>query len=54
VTKVTARTATVTWCDGICLDDYQDMMIGDEATFPINVIADLVSSRIALENLFSK
>lgn len=54
VTKVTAKTATVTWCDGICLDNYQDMMIGDEATFPINVIADLVSSRIALESLFSK
>ena len=54
VTKVTARTATVTWCDGICLDDYQDYMIGDEATLPVDMIANLIESRIALDKLFSR
>ena len=54
VTKVTKKTATVTWCDGICLDDYQDGMLGDEATLPIDMIAQLVSSRIAMDKLFSR
>jgi hypothetical protein len=54
VTKVTAKTATVTLCDGICLDDYQDMLLGEENTLPRNMIENLVSSRIALEKLFSK
>jgi hypothetical protein len=54
VVKVTQKTATVKWCDGICLDDYQDMMLGDESTLPRTMVEKLVSSRIALEKLFSK
>ena len=54
VTKVTPRTATVTLCTGICLDDYQDMLLGEENTVPRNAIENLVSSRIAMEELFSR
>jgi len=36
------------------LDDYQDMLLGEENTLPRNMIENLVSSRIALEKLFSK
>lgn len=54
VTKVTARTATVTLCDGICLDDYCDSLLGEENTLPRNMVEQLVSSRIAMEKLFSR
>ncbi len=54
VTKVTPKTATVTLCSGICLDDYVDGMIGEEATLPRNIVENLVVSRIALEKLFAK
>jgi hypothetical protein len=54
VTKVTQKTATVKWCDGICLDDYQDMMLGDEATLSRVMVEKLVSSRIAMDKLFSR
>jgi hypothetical protein len=54
VTKVTKKTATVQWCDGICLDNYQDYMIGDGATLPIDMIDGLVSARINWDKLFSR
>lgn len=54
VTKVNKKTATVTWCDGICLDNYQDGILGDEATLPIDMVTRLVSSRIAMDKLFSR
>lgn len=54
VTKVTARTATVTWCAGICLDDYVDTMLGEEATIPRTMVEQLVNARVSLEKLFSK
>lgn len=54
VTKVTPRTATVTLCDGICLDNYCDGMLGEENTLPRNMVEQLVSSRIALEKLFAR
>ena len=53
VTKVTPRTATVTWCEGICLDDYVDMMLGEEAKLPRDMVENLVNGRIALEKLFA-
>ncbi len=54
VTKVTKKAVKVEWCDGICLDNYQDYMIGDEATLPVDMIANLIESRIALDKLFSR
>lgn len=54
VTKVTARTATVTLCDGICLDNYCDSLLGEENTLPRNMVEQLVNSRIALEKLFAR
>ena len=53
VTKVTSKTATVTWCAGICLDDYVDMMLGEEATISRGMIENMVNGRIALEKLFA-
>lgn len=53
VTKVTPKTATVKLCDGICLDNYCDMMLGEEATLPRKMVEQLVNSRIALEKLFA-
>lgn len=54
VTKVTPRTATVKLCDGICLDNYCDMMLGEEATLSRKLVEQMVNSRIAMEKLFSR
>ena len=54
VTKVTKKTATVQWCDGICLDNYQDGMLGDGASIPINMAFNMVDFRIRLDKLFSQ
>ena len=55
VTKVTAKTVTVKWCDGICLDDYYDGMLGDgETTMPRHIIEPLVQGRIAMDKLFAR
>ena len=55
VTKVTPKTVTVQWCDGICLDNYYDGMLGDgEVTVPRHMIEDLVRGRIAMDKLFSR
>ena len=55
VTKVTAKTVTVQWCDGICLDNYYDGMLGDGVvSMPKHIIEPLVQGRIAMDKLFSR
>ena len=55
VTKVTSKTVTIQWCDGISLDNYYDGMLGDgEVTVPRHMIEDLVRGRIAMDKLFSR
>lgn len=54
VTKVTKTTATVTLVDGIDLDDWADQILGEQSTLPIAKVEQLVKSRQALEDLFSK
>ena len=54
VTNVTSKTATVQWCDGICLDNYQDGMLGYGGTVPIDMVSNMVSLRIEMDKLFSR
>jgi len=54
VTKVTKSMATVQWCDGICLDNYQDGMLGDGTSIPINMAFNMVDLRIQMDKLFSR
>jgi hypothetical protein len=54
VTKATTTTATVQWCDGICLDNYQDGMLGYGGTVPIDMVFNMVSLRIEMDKLFSR
>jgi hypothetical protein len=52
VTKVTARTATVKRCEGICLDEYADGMLGDGCTLPIAMVKQQVKAVETLNKLF--
>lgn len=54
ITKVTKTTATVTLCAGIDLDNWVDQILGEESTLPLAKAEQLVNSRQALEDLFSK
>ena len=55
VTKVTTKTVTVKWCDGISLDDYCDGMLGDgETTMPRHIIEPLVQGRIIMDKVFAR
>ena len=54
VTKVTSKTATVQWCDGICLDNYQDGMLGYGGTVPVDMVFNMVDLRIQMDKLFSR
>lgn len=55
VIKVTPKNVTVQWCDGICLDNYCDTMLGDgEITLPRHIVEPLVQGRIAMDKFFSK
>lgn len=53
VTEVTTRTATVTLCEGISLDNYCDRLLGYEATLPRNMVQELIDQRISMEKLFA-
>jgi len=54
ITKITKKTATVTLCDGICLDNYADRFLGEESVIPIEKAMEMVGQREALESLFSR
>lgn len=54
ITKVTKTRATVTLCDGICLDNYADRVLGEEAVIPLEQAQGFVEQRDKLEELFSK
>jgi hypothetical protein len=54
ITRVTKTKATVTLCDGICLDNYADHILGEESTLDLKKATQLVTSRQALEDLFDR
>jgi hypothetical protein len=54
ITKVTKTRATVTLCDGICLDNYADRVLGEEAVIPLEQAQGFVEQRDKIEELFSK
>lgn len=54
VVKVTSKTASIQWCDGICLDNYQDGMLGDGVTLPVDMVFNMVDLRIKMDELFSR
>lgn len=54
ITKVTKTRATVTLCTGISLDEWYDRTLGVKSSLPIAKVMQLVQSRQALEDLFSK
>ena len=54
ITKVTKTKATVTLCEGIDLDNWTDRVLGEQSTIDLSKAEELVNSRQALEDLFSK
>ena len=52
VTRVTTKTATVKRCEGICLDEYADNMLGDGCTLPIAMVKQQVKAVESLNKLF--
>lgn len=54
IVKVTKTTATVKICGGICLDEYVDNILGEEATMPLARAKQLVEQKDALNELFSR
>lgn len=52
VVETNNKTATVKRCAGICLDLYEDMILGQECTLPYNRIEQMVNQRRALNKLF--
>jgi len=53
ITKVTKTKAIVTLCDGICLDNYADRVLGEESTIPLTQAQEFVEQRDRIEELFS-
>jgi hypothetical protein len=54
ITKVTKTKTTVELVSGICLDEYADQILGEKSTIETIKAEQLVKSRQALEDLFSK
>ena len=54
IVKVNDSICVVRLCNGICLDNYKDNVLGDEATITVTTATSEVNRRVALEKLFSK
>ena len=52
ITKVGKKTATVELCGGICLDEYQDMILGESATISLDIAKSQIERMDALYKLF--
>lgn len=52
ITKITKKTATISICDGISLDNYRYIYFGDETTIPIKEARKFVEMRIAADEIF--
>jgi hypothetical protein len=52
VVRVKKKTAIVRICDGICLDGYCDMVLGEESEISIDKVMELVGRNAALNRLF--
>lgn len=54
IIKVTKTKATVMRCTNIELDEYRDMVLGDEAQIPLAQAEQFIKSKDALAEIFSK
>ena len=54
IVKINKATCKVKICNGICLDNYQDYTLGEEATISLATATSQVNRRLGLEKLFSK
>lgn len=45
ITKITKTKATVTLCDGICLDNYADTVLGEESIISFEKAQEFISQR---------
>lgn len=54
IIKILGTKVAVRICFGICLDSYVDHVLGERSTLPLKKAKQLVESRQALEDLFSK
>ncbi len=54
VVETNEKTATVKRCAGICLDLYEDMILGQGCTLPYDRVAQMVAQRRALNKLFGR
>jgi len=52
ITRVKSKTVVVTLCGGICLDDYCDMVLGEECEIPIRKAEELVGRKDSLTRIF--
>jgi hypothetical protein len=54
VVETNEKTATVKRCAGICLDLYEDMILGQGCTLPYDRVAQMVAQRRAMNKLFGR
>lgn len=54
VTRVKSKTAVVTRCAGICLDEYADDYLGDEQEIELKFVEDKIKNRDVIEKLFGQ
>lgn len=52
ITRVKKKTVIVKLCPGICLDEYQDNILGEECEIPLSKARQLVAQADALAEIF--
>jgi hypothetical protein len=52
ITRVKKSTCVLTRCEGICLDEYADNILGDECEMPLKKVEEFVNRQQAINRLF--
>jgi hypothetical protein len=52
VTKLNKTSCVLTRCPGICPDEYEDNILGEQSTMPLKKVEDFVNRQQAINRLF--